>query len=414
METQSGTLGWQPHYADRMAGMQASEIRELLKMIEQPGLVSFAGGIPDPALFPQEEIRHAYDEVLASADSAAKALQYSPSEGDDGLRDWITGYMTARGVPCTRDNILITSGSQQALEFLGRLLISPGDTALVTAPTYLGALQAFSGNQPRYDRLGLHPTNCTAASYADAAHAAGGRVALAYIVPDFANPTGETVTKVARADLIETMRDGDVPIIEDNPYGALRFEGTPVPSVQALDVAQCGSIDRSRVIYCGSFSKIFTPGLRVGWVCAAREVVTRLTLIKQASDLNSPRINQLIMLHLAESVYAAQVAKVIAAYRTKRDAMLAALDAHMPDGVAWSHPEGGMFIWVTLPDHVDAATLLQEAVSEAQVAFVPGRAFFADGSGANTMRLSYTMPARDQIDSAIARLAKVLSAAIGR
>lgn len=401
---------WQPEYADRMQGMQASEIRELLKVIARPDVISFAGGIPDPDLFPRSEIAEAYAQILKDKDASARALQYSVSEGDPDLRDWIVGHMAMRGVPCIPDNILITSGSQQALEFIGKLLISKDDTALVAAPTYLGALRAFAPSQPNYDTLGFHQSNRSAASYTEAAHANGGRVPFAYVVPDFANPTGETLTLEQRHDLLTLVRDIDCPIIEDSPYAALRFDGAPVRSLQALDVEACGGIDASRVIYCGSFSKVFTPGLRVGWVCAKADVISRLTLIKQASDLNSPAINQMVMAELAKTLYDQQVAKTIAAYRIKRDAMLAALEAHMPDSIEWTRPEGGMFIWMTLPEGADTAQLLERAVNEIGVAFVPGHAFFADKSGRNTLRLNYSLPSVAQIETGIAKLAGLLGA----
>ncbi|MBV1862978.1 MAG: PLP-dependent aminotransferase family protein [Rhodobacteraceae bacterium] len=389
--------------------MQASEIRELLKVIEQPGVISFAGGIPDPALFPRKAIAQAYSQILADPNRAAKALQYSVSEGDPALRAWIVGHMAGKGVACRPENILITSGSQQALEFLGKLFISPQDTALVAAPTYLGALQAFAPNEPAYDSLGFATTNRTADSYHEAATRAGGAVSFAYVVPDFANPTGETLTRAERLDLLELARDLDIPIVEDSPYSALRFDGDPMPTIQALDLASCGTIDASRVIHCGSFSKVFTPGLRVGWVCASSEIIEHLTLIKQASDLNSPAINQQVMLHLAQTLFDEQIAKTCERYRIKRDLMLAALERHMPEGTTWSRPEGGMFIWLTLPEGQDTVALLQKSIAQAGVAFVPGNAFFADKTGHNTMRLSFSLPKPEEIERGIAALASVLS-----
>ena len=320
---------WEPAYAARAERMRASEIRELLKLLDRPGIISFAGGIPDPALFPVREAEAAYVHVLGDRASAGSALQYSVSEGYQGLRSWIVRHMARLGVPCTEDNIVITSGSQQGLEFLGRLLLSPGDTALVMAPTYLGALQAFSGSEPRYDELNPEHGNRTPQSYADAAAANGGRVKFAYVVPDFANPTGETLSLPARERLLDLADELDVPVIEDAAYAALRFEGEPLPPIAALEVARRGSIDRARVIYCGTFSKVLSPGLRVGWIVAPRPMVRRLVLIKQASDLNSATINQLVMHRLAESIYDDRVAAARAAYRRRRDAMLAALgDPH--------------------------------------------------------------------------------------
>jgi len=403
---------WAPRYASREARMQASEIRDLLKLLDKPGVISFAGGIPDPELFPHEKIETYYQRILSDPSSAKRALQYSVSEGDANLRAWIARHMATKGVTCGADNILITSGSQQALEFLGRLFISPGDTALVTAPTYLGALQAFSANEPVYDELKIENTNRTATSYEQAARNAGGNLKLAYVVPDFANPSGETLSREGRETLLDLARDLDIPIIEDSPYAALRYNGEHVMTLQGLDILKCGSIDTSRVIHCGSFSKVFTPGLRIGWVCANREIISRLTIIKQGSDLNSPAINQAVMHLLASELFDAQVEKAVASYRIKRDVMLAALEKHMPDGVTWSHPEGGLFIWVTLPEALNAKMLLPKAVEEASVAYVPGHAFHADGSGLNTMRLSFSLPKVEDISSGIERLATIVKNAI--
>src|SRR5262245_4385292 len=270
---------WEPRYARRAGRMAASEIRELLKVVDQPGVLSFAGGIPDPALFPVEEARAAYAAVLGAA---ANGLQYSISEGYLPLRQWIARHMGTLGVPCDADNIVVTCGSQQGLEFLGRLLLSPGDTALVAAPTYLGALQAFAGCEPRYDELRPEDGNRTPDSYANAARSAGGEVKVAYAVPDFANPTGETLSLAAREHLLDLAAELDIPIIEDAAYAALLFEGEPMPAIQALDLRRCGSIERVRTIYCGTFSKTLSPGLRVGWVVAPRALIRRLVLIKQA------------------------------------------------------------------------------------------------------------------------------------
>ena len=412
MNTDPHTATWRPRFATRAARMQASEIRELLKLIERPGVVSFAGGIPDPALFPKEEAAAAYGAVLAEAGPAA--LQYSVSEGDPALKDWIVRHMASLGVQCGPENILVTSGAQQGLEFLGRLLISPGDTALVAAPTYLGALQAFSAYEPRYETLPAAPTNRSAADCRAAAKEAGGELAFAYAVPDFANPTGETMDAGARDALLTLAEGASIPVIEDSPYATLRYEGEAPPALQALDIARVGHIDNCRVIHCGSFSKIFMPGLRVGWVCARADLIERLTLIKQASDLNAPRLNQLVMLRLAETLYDEQVAKTRDAYRPKRDAMLAALARHMPEGASWSRPDGGMFIWLNAPPQIDAKALLPRAVEEAGVAYVPGGAFFHDGGGANTMRLSFSLPSVDQIEAGIARLGALMSAEIMR
>jgi DNA-binding transcriptional MocR family regulator len=400
--------GWEPRYAARAERMRASEIRELLKLLEQPGIISFAGGIPDPALFPVEEARAAYAAVLTDPMQSGSGLQYSVSEGYLPLRQWIVGHMRSLGVACEVDNVVVTCGSQQALDFLGRLLLSPGDTALVAAPTYLGALQAFSAYEPRYDELRPEDGNRTPKSYAQAAAASGGRVKFAYVVPDFANPTGQTQSLSARERLLDLAAELDIPVIEDAAYAALRFGGDALPPLMALEIARRGSVDEARCIYCGTFSKVLSPGLRVGWIVAPQAMIRRLVLVKQASDLNSSTINQMVMHQLAETAYDRQVENARAHYRSRRDAMLAALERHMPEGVTWTRPDGGLFVWVQLPRGIDAAGLLDRAVKEAGVAFVPGGAFFHDGRGRNTLRLSYSLPNEPEIEDGIAQLAGLI------
>ncbi len=400
----------EPRYAARASRMRASEIREYLKLIDQPGLISFAGGIPDPALFPAAAFAETYARVLADPARSRSALQYSVSEGYLPLRQWIAARMLSdRTIACTADNVVITSGSQQALDFIGKLLISTGDTALVTAPTYLGALMAFNAYEPRYDTLPLDATNRTPAAYADAADRAGGTVKLAYAVPDFANPTGATMSAAARVKLLELADALDCAVVEDTAYTELRFSGEAVPSLASLEIARKGSIEASRVIHCGTFSKVMAPALRIGWIVAAKPIVRRFVLVKQAADLHSGTLDQMVMHEVADATFDTQIAKVRASYGARRDAMLAALARHMPKGVRWSQPDGGMFVWASLPEGQDAAALVQRAVSEARVAYVPGRAFFTDGTGANTFRLSFTLPTPPEIEDGIARLARVFA-----
>lgn len=403
---------WEPAYARRAGRMRASEIRELLKLLEKPGVTSFAGGIPDPVLFPIERVKMAYAAVLSEPALANGALQYSTSEGYAPLREWIARHMQAHGVPALSGNILITNGSQQALEFLGKLFLDAGDTALVAAPTYLGALQAFAAYEPRYDTVRPGSGNETPDSLRSRAAANGGTAKFLYLVPDFANPTGETLSLPARQQALALASDLDIPIIEDAAYSALRFEGDEQPSLQALSVADGGSLEASRVIYCGTFSKTLTPGLRVGWVCAGEAIIRRLVLIKQACDLNSSLINQMVLLRLAEDDLDGQVARARAHYRRRRDAMLAALQEQSLPSVTWTTPEGGLFVWVTLPEQMDAAALLQRAIADAGVAYVPGGAFFADGSGNNTLRLSYSLASEDQIRAGIAKLGAIIKASV--
>ena len=404
----STEIVWADIMAKRADRMRASEIRELLKLLNQPDIISFAGGIPDPSLFPVDAAKEATTAILSDPARAAQAMQYSVSEGYQPLRAWIAAHMGRLGVACSEDNILITNGSQQGLDFLAKLLISPGDTALVSAPTYLGALQAFNPYEPRYDRLRPEDGNTTPAAYAAAAAANGGRVKVSYVVPDFANPTGETMSVAARERLLDEAEDLGTAIIEDTAYEALRFEGEPLPTILALDVARHGHIDRTRTIYCGTFSKTVAPAYRVGWICAAAPLVQKLVLVKQAADLHSSTINQMVMHAIVSSRYDALVDAARALYRGRRDALLAALEREMPQGVSWTRPEGGLFVWVTLPERFNGADLLARAIAEERVAFVPGGAFFATDARLNTIRLNFSSPSIDQINEGIKRLGALL------
>lgn len=399
-------MQWNNVLATRNSRMKASEIRELLKLLDQPDIISFAGGIPDPALFPKEAFRVAYAEAL-NDQTATAALQYSVSEGYKPLREWIVAEMAKIGVPCTADNILITSGSQQALDYLGKLFLSPKDTALVGWPTYLGALGAFNAYEPTYDQLDPK-SNRPAADFAARAEAAGGRVKFAYLSVDFANPTGETLDRAARESVINLADELDIAVVEDAAYQTLRFDGEPIPPILALEIARKGSIENCRTLYCGSFSKSLAPGLRVGWVCGAHEVISRLVLMKQAADLHSATINQIVTHHVASRQFDTHVAMLRQTYMARRDALLAALAKEMPEGVSWTKPEGGMFVWVTLPAHLDGAELLAQSIKTERVAFVPGRAFFADGSNGNTLRLSFSCANEAGIAEGMKRLGRLI------
>ena len=399
-------LDWEHVFATRSKRMRASEIRELLKLLDRPDIISFAGGIPDPALFPKDVFAESYARVLAS-EGANTALQYSVSEGNLVLRKWLVGYMASLGIACQVENIIITSGSQQGLDYLGKLLLSPGDTALVNWPTYLGALQAFNAYEPHYDRL-IPLGNRPAEDFVKAAQERGGAVKFAYASADFANPTGETLDRQTRERILDLAGELDIPVIEDAAYQSLRYDGEPVPPMLALDIARCGHIDAARTIYCGSFSKTLSPGLRVGWICAAAPVISRLVLMKQAADLNTSTINQMVLADVAERYFDTQVETIRKAYQARRDCMLDALSRHMPEGCSWSRPDGGMFVWVTLPEGLDGAALLARSLETVKVAFVPGKAFFADGSGANTLRLSFSCANETMIEEGISRLGKLI------
>ena len=404
-------LNWENIFATRSSRMRASEIRELLKLLERPDIISFAGGIPDPALFPDAEFKQAYADIF-SGPTVNAALQYSVSEGYKPLREWLVGQMGALGIPCELENVFIVSGSQQGLDYLGKLFLSPKDTALVTAPTYLGALQAFNAYEPAYDQLTPNG-NRTPDSYRAAASQAGGRVKFAYLSADFANPTGETVDLAGRKKVLDLAEELDIAVIEDAAYQSLRYDGDPVAPILALEIARKGSINDTRTIYCGSFSKTLAPGLRVGFIVANAPVIRKLVLMKQAADLHSSTINQIAIHQVAERGFDAQVAKVRKTYSHRRDCMLAALAKYMPDGTSWTKPQGGMFVWITLPKGMDGAKLLARSLETAKVAFVPGQAFFADGSGANTFRVSFSCANDEMIEEGISRLGKLIADEIG-
>ena len=396
-------VDWESHYASRVSRMAASEIRELLKLIDDPAVISFAGGIPDPALFSAQALAAAHRRILDDPARRAQALQYSISEGYPPLRQWIARYMASLGVACGPEHILVTSGAQQALDFIAKLFVAPGDAVLVARPTYLGALQALSAYEPVWGRLPRRGDNRAAGA------GLGRRAALGYVMPDFQNPTGESLDLDARLGLLDAAEALDLPLIEDAAYTALRYDGAALPPLLALD-AKAG-IDGARVLYCGTFSKIVAPGLRLGWVAAPLPVIRRLVLIKQASDLHSASLSQMAMHEVIEAVFPACLAPIRATYRARRDAMLTALRREMPAGVRWTEPQGGMFIWLTLPEGEDTAALLARAIAEARVAFVPGRAFHCDGGGAHTLRLSFSLAPPPQIDAGIGRLGALLRAA---
>jgi DNA-binding transcriptional MocR family regulator len=376
-----------------MTHVRASEIRELLKLLDRPEIISFAGGIPDPALFPTARIAELYGEVLAEA--GAQALQYSVSEGLPELRRWIAGRMSADGVACDESQILVTAGSQQALDLIGRLFLDRGDTVLVERPTYMGALGAFNAYEPRY------------ADLADATQA-GGR--LAYVVPDFANPTGQTLTRREREALLDRAAAQDLVVIEDGAYRELRFAGEEEPSLIALDAARSGGVDAARTLFCGTFSKTLSPALRLGWVCGPKAVIDRLVLLKQGCDLHVSTINQMVAARVVAEGYETHLERLRGHYRGQAAAMQAALARHMPLGVTWTRPQGGMFVWVQLPRGFDGAQLLEAALAEENVAFVPGAPFFALDPEANTLRLSYSLPSPSDIDEGVRRLGRLIEA----
>ncbi len=397
---------WSTRFSQRMSRVRASEIRELLKLLDQPDILSFAGGIPDPSLFPVARIQAAIDEILADPALAQQALQYSISEGYLPLRRWIIERMAAAGVVCDEHNIIITAGSQQALDLLGKLLITPGDTVMVARPTYLGALQAFNAYEPSYLDL---PGEALSGDYDPTPLMQGRRPQpVGYFVPDFANPSGATLSLAERDALLDMAERLDMTLIEDAAYRELRFEGEALPTLLSLDIARTGSIETARTLFCGTFSKTISPALRLGWVCGPRAVIEKLVLLKQGSDLHVSTLNQMAAYRAVSEGYEQHLSTLRNAYGAKAKATLAALDRHMPPGVTWSKPQGGMFVWLCLPEGMDGACLLERALAEERLAFVPGEPFFGEIPAVNAIRLSYSMPTVTEIKDGVARLAGLI------
>lgn len=389
-------------------GAHASDIRELLKLTARPDMISFAGGLPDPALFPLAEYAMAMERVMEY--HGPQALQYSTTEGLTELRTTLVAHLEQEGISCPDgiENVILTTGSQQALELLGMLLIDPGDTVLVEAPSYLGALQAFSLRQPRYEAVEMDANGLRVdlleAKLAELKRE-GRQPKFLYTVPTFQNPAGVTLSLERRQALIKLAEHEDLLIIEDDPYGRLRFRGETLPALKTMDHS-------GRVITLRTFSKTLAPGLRTGYVIGAPDFLRRIVILKQAADLCSPALTQYIIMEMLKSgAMERYIERVIEHYRHKEEVMAAALKAHLGNSpVRWNEPDGGMFFWVQLPEGMDAEATLKQAI-EAGVAYVKGAAFYTDGtSGRNCLRLNFSQPSPKQIENGIARLATIIEA----
>jgi 2-aminoadipate transaminase len=388
---------WDGRYAERMSGVRSSAVRDLFAAAARPGVISLSGGMPDVRRVPHEMVQRALRDALAH--DGAMALQYGASDGRYALRSTIVGLMTESGARLTEDDIIVTAGAQQGLDLLAKIFLDPGDTIVCEGPTYVGALQAFSAYQPRIECVPLDEHGMRTDALEETLRRVGPRGAkFIYTIPNFQNPAGVTMSKERRRRLLELAREYDVPVIEDDPYGRLRFDGGHILPLRALD---------PDVIYLGTFSKIFAPGLRLGWMAAPRPILARVLLAKQAADLCGSAFGQSIAEHYMKgTAWRRVLADLTHAYAERRDAMLAALAEHFPADVTWTRPEGGFFVWVTLPAHLDTKALLAEAV-ERGVTFVPGSDFYPDGRGCNCMRLAFCYESPEQIAEGVRRLAEV-------
>ena len=382
------------HMARRAERLNPSTIREILKIAERPGIISLAGGLPSADTFPVQAMREATTAVLR--DTPREALQYAASEGFAPLREWVAAELCSQGLAVAGDQVIITTGSQQGLDLVGKVLIDPGSTVAVESPTYLGALQAFAPYEPEF----LAIDGDDAGPLPEALEKARG-ARFVYLLPNYQNPTGRCVPAARRLALVARALEHGLPIVEDNPYGDLWFDEPPPPPLSAAagDAA----------IYLGSFSKVLAPGLRLGYVVAPKALYPKLLQAKQAADLHTPGFNQRVVFEVIKNGFLREhVPTIRARYKAHRDAMLAALQAHMPPGCHWKVPVGGMFFWIECPAHIDTTALLPKAV-EAGMAYVPGSTFYPHGGHVQTLRLSFVTVPPERIAQGVMALAKVLA-----
>jgi 2-aminoadipate transaminase len=389
-------------YSKNVMNIERSAVRELLKITRQPDIISFGGGLPAPDTFPIEEVEEIACQVLR--EKGTVALQYGPTEGEPALREEIAKWMAREKASVKPENILITSGSQQGLDIISKVFLDPNDIVVVELPSYMGGLQAFSAYRAKM--VGVPQDND--GMRMDLLEKALAKLArrnrkpkFIYVVPDFQNPSGVTMTLERRKRLLELARGYEVPIIEDSPYRDLRFADEFVPMICSLD-------KENYVIALGTFSKLLCPGLRLAWITASTEWMERMVAAKQSMDLSSPIFTQLIVAeYMKRGLLPQQVEKIRRLYARKRDLMINALKCYMPKGVEWTEPEGGLFLWVKLPKRMDTTELFSRAI-ENKVAYVIGSAFHCNGKGQNTMRLNFSYPSEEQIEEGIKRLAKMV------
>ena len=386
-------------YARRTSGMSASEVRALFAVASRPEVVSLAGGMPYVEAIPKQDVIRVVEEVLD--EHGSMSLQYGGGQGQLPLRERLVGLMAEEGVEADAQDMVITSGAQQALDLVAKIFLDPGDEIVVEAPAYVGALSAFSAYEPRYVQIQLDDEGMIVEQLEEAL-LRGARPKLVYTVPNFGNPAGVTLSHARRERLVTLCREAGIPILEDNPYGMLRFEGEAEPCLRSLDP--------ENVIYLGTVSKVFSPGVRVGWALAEQSVTQRLILAKEAADLCGSSLNQLITerYFANEDRWRGNLSSLVDTYRQRRDAMVAALEEHFPSDATWTHPSGGFYVWVTLPDYFDSQALLAAAV-ERRVAYVPGTAFYPDGRGKDRMRLAFCYPPPSDVIEGIRRLGLLLS-----
>jgi 2-aminoadipate transaminase len=388
--------------------MKRSAIRELLKLTNDPEIISFAGGLPAPETFPVKELQECVQDVLQN--EAKSALQYGATEGDTRLRELIVEDYRKQGFDITVDNVMITTASQQGLDLVSKIFIDRGDTLICGLPSYLGGLGAFNayGAKPvgiKFDENGMRADKLE--ETLQELEKKGQKPKFIYVIPDFQNPAGVTMPEFRRKEIIDIAHKHDILILEDSPYKELRFEGKPQKTLYALD-------NTGQVITLGTFSKIFVPGFRLGWAVAHPDVIDQMVKAKQSTDLcTSPFVQKIAIKYIEKGYYAKNLQKTIENYRQKKEVMMEAFEKYMPEGVSWTRPEGGLFLFLTLPEGMDSEKLFLKAI-EKKVAFVIGQVFHCDGSGKNTMRINFSYATKEQNVEGVKRLAAVIKEEMGK
>jgi 2-aminoadipate transaminase len=396
-------INWNKKFSERSLTMKASAIRELLKLVDSPDIISLAGGMPDPTLFPKETIAEISKEVFAN--HGGKALQYGATEGIPSLRETLVNEGLSEGIKgLKKENLIVTTASQQGLDLIAKIFINPGDTVIVEAPSYVGGLQAFNAFQANFVTVPLDDegiqTDILEKKLKDLKNK-NVNVKFIYLIPNFQNPAGVTLSLERRKKVLEISHKYDVSIIEDDPYGEIRFEGEKLPPLVAMD-------NIGNVIALRTFSKILAPGLRLGWIIAEEEVIQKLVLAKQASDLCSPSATQYIADTFIRQGHMNNYLDLVRkTYREKKDVMLSALEKYFPEETSWTKPEGGMFVWVTVPEYINTDELFKESIKE-KVAYVIGSAFYPHGEDKHHIRLNFTLPTKEQIEEGVKRLGKLI------
>ncbi len=390
------TTTWEEMFATRTEGMKSSAIRELLKLVQREDIISFAGGMPAPELFPAREVREACDYLMNVPELAQRALQYGPTEGYGPFKEWLAHMMRKYKLPAEEENILVTSGSQQALDLVGKMFLDHGDVIITERPTYLGALQAWRAYGPEIVTVPMDDNGMRVDELPALLEKLPKKPKFIYVLPNFHNPAGVTLSFERRQKLVHIAAEQGFFIVEDDPYGELRFEGA--------DILPIVSLHKENVVYLSTLSKTLSPGMRLGWVVAPARIINMLVKGKQGADLHTGIFQQAIAHDICSRGFLrVHIQKIRDTYRHRRTVMLEAMEKYFPKGIKWTRPQGGLFLWVVLPEGANTAEMLQEAI-ENKVAFVPGNAFYPDDTGYTTLRLTFATATPEKIEEGIERL----------